>query len=379
MKQLEKILVPVDINAGFKEQLNLATKIAKSYNSEIIIMCVISEEVRDDKIKELLFNAITVSLNQAKELVEELGIRINKPIIEYGKPVDKILKIAIKEDVNLIVMGLENQSGKEKYRLGNNVEKLIRHSDIPVLVVKAGQGVEISNILCPVDFSDPSRHALKNAILLSKQFKASLRILGVVEPVSSKSLRLNVDWEKENAYWLSQLEKEMGEFVQEFDLKKVDYKIDLQTGVIHQEILRIIAEHKHDLLIMGTTGRSGISRVLMGSVTEKVTREIPCSFITVKSQDIIQSRFDNEVKEIELHFKKASELVEKGLYKEAINQYRICIQINNMYIPAIYKLAKVHRKMANSAKAKYYDDMTKKLLARLWDEKIEQEIRKHYQ
>ena len=378
MTQLEKILVPVDINAGFKEQLSTAIKIAQSYNSEIIIMYVVSEEVRHDEIKELLFNTISDSLNKASVTVKKMGVITNKPIIEYGNPVDKILRVAIKEDVNLIVMGAGNQTGKDKYKLGNNIEKLIRHSDIPVWGVKADAEVKITNILCPVDFSDPSRHALKNAILLSKQFKASLRILGVVEPIFSNSPGLKVDWDKENAYWLKQLKKEMGEFVKEFDLKEVNYKIDIQTGTIHKKILHTIIEHNHDLLIMGTTGRSGLRRVLMGSVAEKVIREISCSFITVKSQDIIQLRFNNEVKELECHFKNANELVDKGLHEEAIDQYGICIDINNMYIPAIYKLAVVHRKIGNSVKANYYDNMARILLARLWGEKIEQEIRKYY-
>ncbi len=378
MKKLEKILVPVDINSGFKEQINTAVNIARSYNSEIIVMYVISEEVRHDEIKEILFNTISVSLNKAIETVKKMGVITNKPIIEFGKPVDKILKMAIKEEVNLIVMGAGNRTGKEIFKLGNNVEELIRHSDIPVWVVKADEEVEITNILCPVDFSEPSRHALKNAILFSKQFKASLRILGVVEPITNHSPRIKVVLEKENAYLFEQFEKGMGEFIKEFDLNEVSHKIDIQTGIIHEKILHTIMEHKHDLLIMGTTGRSGLRRVLMGSVAEKVIREIPCSFITVKSQDIIQLRFDNEVKELECHFKNANEMVDKGLHEEAINQYKICIQINNMYIPAFYKLAEVYRKIGDDAKANYYDNMARKLLARLWDEKIEQEIRKHY-
>jgi len=378
MKKLKKILVPVDIYAGYKEQIDTAIKIARSYNSEIIIMYVISEEISHSETKEIVFNAISASLNEARDTVKKMGVITNKPIIEYGQPVDEILKLAVQEDVNLIVMGVGNRKGKEKLKLGTNVEKLIRHSDIPVWGVKPDEEVKITNILCPVDFSDPSRHALKNAILFSKQFEASLRILGVVEPISSLSPRLKVDWEKENVFLLKQFEKEMEDFVKGFDLNELNYKIDIQTGTIDKKILHTIKEYKHDLLIMGTTGRSGLRRVLMGSVAEKVIREIPCSFITVQSQDIIQSRFDTEVKDLEYHFKNANESLEKGLHKKAISQYQICTQINNMYIPAIYKLAVVHEKIGNSAKANYYDDMARKLIARLWDEKIDQEIRKYY-
>jgi tetratricopeptide (TPR) repeat protein len=129
---------------------------------------------------------------------------------------------------------------------------------------------------------------------------------------------------------------------------------------------------------MGTTGRSGLSRVLMGSVTEKVVRQVPCSFITIKMQDIIRLRFDREVSDIKNHFMEANDLVEKGKYEEAISQYLICLQINNMHIPSIYKLAVVYSLTGNNEKADYYDNMARKLLGSLWDRKINDEIRTHF-
>jgi nucleotide-binding universal stress UspA family protein len=378
MKQLEKILVPVDVNIDSKEQLNTAIEIARSYNSEIIIMYVLAQEVMHDDLKEILLSAISNSLHKIKETLRKEGVITNEPIIEYGRPVDKILKMATKEHVNLIVAGSGNKNKKDKFKLGNIVEKLIRHSDIPVWVAKPEKETTITNILCPVDFSDTSRNALKNAILLSKKFNASLRILSVFEPTLSISPRIKVDLNKENAYWLKQHKNEMQKFTGEFDLTEITHTIDILSGTIHEKILHTIEDYDHDLLIMGTTGRSGLRRVLMGSIAEKVTREIPCSFITVKTQDIIQSTFNNDVKELKTHFDKAGHLVEEGKYKEAISQYLICVKINNMHIPSIYKLAEVNRIIGRNAKAEYYDNMAKKLLNSLWSEVIEKEIRNHY-
>lgn len=378
MKLLEKILVPIDVNIDYKEQLNTAIKIAWSYNSEIIVMYVLSEEIVHNDIKELVINAISESLNKVKETLKKEGILIKEPSIVFGNPVDEILQSSISENVNLILIGSGIIDEKEKFRLGINADKLIRLSDKPVWVVKSNEETKLTNILCPVDFSDPSRRALKNAIILSRKFKANLRILGVYKPFVSTSLRLNVDTEEENAYRLGMIEKEMKQFVKEFDLDGIDHVIDIQAGVAHENILNTIKEYGHDLLVMGTNGRSGLNRIVMGSVTEKVTREMPCSFVTTKTQDIIQLRFDNEIKEIEIHFKNANNLVENGFYKEAINQYMICLQINDMHIPTMYKLAEVHKIIGDNAKAGYYDNMAKDLLARLWDKKIEFEIIKHY-
>jgi len=378
MKLLEKILVPIDVNIDYKQQLNSAIKIAQSYNSEIIVMYVLSEEIVHNDIKEIVINAISENLNKIKEMLQKEGILIKEPSIVFGNPVDKILQSAINENVNLILISSGITNNKEKFKLGINADKLIRLSDKPVWVVKSNEETKLTNILCPVDFSDPSRRALKNAIILSKKFKANLRILGVYKPFVSTSLRLKVDTKEENAHRLGLIEKEMKQFVNEFDLDGINHFIDIQAGVAHENILNTIKEYGHDLLVMGTNGRSGLNRIIMGSVTEKVTREMPCSFVTTKTQDIIQLRFDNEIKEIEIHFKNANDLAENGFYKEAINQYMICLQINDMHIPTMYKLAEAHKIIGDNAKAGYYDNMAKDLLARLWDKKIEFEIRKHY-
>ncbi|MCF6297779.1 MAG: universal stress protein [Flavobacteriaceae bacterium] len=378
MKLLEKILMPIDVNTDYKEQLNTAIKIARSYNSEIIVIYVLSEEIVHNDIKEIVTNAIYESLNKVKETFKKERIIAREPVVEYGKPIDKILQIAIEENVNLILAGSGSKGKNEKFKLGINADKLIRLSDKPVWVVKSNEKTKLTNILCPVDFSEPSSRALKNAILLSRKFKASLRILGVYEPFANTSPRLKIDQEKENAYRLNQIEKEMNQFIKRFDLNGIDYKTDIQAGVASETILLTIKEYGHDLLVMGTNGRSGLNRLIMGSITEKVTREMPCSFVTTKIQDIIQLRFDNEIKEIEVHFKNANDLVKSGFYKEAISQYIICLQINDMHIPSMYKLAEVHRIIGDNVNAVYYDNMAKDLLSRLWDKKIEHEIRKHY-
>ena len=370
--------MPVDVSKSFDIQVNAAIEIAKEFHSAVGMIYVLPDTVLHDDIKTLVLKSINELLDKAKEAFEKQGIVTLNPIVEIGEPVDKILQKANEGKYNLILVSSGEKGEKEQFKLGINAEKLIRLSDIPVWVVKSNQKPKITNILCPVDFSDPAGRALKNAILLSNNFEAKLRILGVYEPINIVSPRLSVDLKLENANLLKQFEKKMDEFLNGFDLKGVDYKKEIQTGSAHQEILHAIDEYGCDLLVIGTNGRTGFSRIMMGSVTEKVTREVPCSFITTKMQDIFKVKFDNEIKDIEEHYKNGNELFKSGLNKDAIDQFLICLQINDMHVPSMYKLAEIYKSMGETTKVAYYEKMAKDLLTRIWDKKIELEIRKHY-
>lgn len=377
MKLLDKILVPIDVNIDSTEQLNTAIKIAKLCNSEIFILYVLPEEGLKDAIKDLVINTATEALNKIKNIFKKEGITVSEPIIKYGKPVENILKIANKENVNLILTGSGSKE-KEKFKRGFTAEKLMRQSEKPVWVSKSDKENKLQNILCPVDISNPAKYALKTAILLSKFFNAKLTILSVYEQYESFSPRLRVDVEEENSIRLKQFEVEMEEFIKEFDLTGINHHIDLKAGSAHVEILKAIKENDHDLLVMGTHGRSGIKRFVMGSVTEKVTREVPCSFITTKSEDVFQIKYDDEIKEIEAHYKNANNLFKNGFHKDAIGQYLICLQINSVHIPSMFKLAKVFKIIDDHTKAKHYSDMANEVLTSLWDDEIAQEIKKYY-
>jgi len=378
MKLLEKILMPIDVNQVCNEQLNSVIKIAKEFNSEVSVMYVLPETEVHLEIKEFLTKNINKTLDKVIKILDDEKVSCTKPIVDSGNPVDKILQTANDQNVNLILVCSGNKSESEEFKLGTTAEKLIQLSDVPVWVAKSGQKPEIKEILCPIDFSDPAKRALRNAILMANNFEARVRILGVFEPFFTASPRIKIDQKLENEKLQKQFEQRMNEFLSEFDLKNVNHIIDIQAGIPHKKILESIQKNSTDLLVMGTNGRSRFSRIIMGSVTEKVIRQMPCSFVTTKTQNIFQLKFDSEIKEIEIHFNNADKLQKSGLYKEAIDQCLICLQINDMHVPSMYKLAKLYKILGDEAQVAHYEKMATELLRRLWGKKIEYEIRKHY-
>lgn len=154
------------------------------------------------------------------------------------------------------------------------------------MVGQCGKKTLFSSILCPVDFSEPSKRAFTNAIKIARKFNAKLNIINVWEPLEHVSHRIKIDLDEENASRLKKVKNEMTAFIKEFDLDGVVHKIEIKSGKADEKILNAIKNQHIDLLIMGTNGRTGLSSFFMGSVTEKVIREMPCSFITIKKNDV---------------------------------------------------------------------------------------------
>jgi nucleotide-binding universal stress UspA family protein len=286
MKLLEKILVPIDVNTDSKEQISVTIKLANAYKSEILLMYVVPDEALKDEIKDIVIKSVTELLNEIKKTLESNKVKVLEPIIAFGNIASTIVQKANLEKVHLVLIGANEKKKRAKFKLGIIAEQIIRISDVPVWLVNAEQKPLFKHILCPVDFSEPSKRALNNAIMLAGKYKSALCILTVYEPIDYVSKRINVDLEEENETRLKRVKNEMRTFLKEFNLDGVNHKIEVKRGKVDEKILNTIKKQPIDLLIMGTNGRTGLSRFIMGSVTEKVIREMPCSFITIKDFDV---------------------------------------------------------------------------------------------
>jgi nucleotide-binding universal stress UspA family protein len=134
--------------------------------------------------------------------------------------------------------------------------------------------IRVRKILYPTDFSPYSNQAYFHAVALAESHGASLTIL-YVYPGGFGAPEMAGDGE-DRSYWLKQLEQ----------IRPVNEAIRtnhiLLEGDPAAEIVDYAREASMDLIVMGTHGRTGLERLLMGSVAEKVMREAPCSVLVVK-------------------------------------------------------------------------------------------------
>ncbi len=131
-------------------------------------------------------------------------------------------------------------------------------------------------ILCPVDFDQNSLLALRLATELAQERKATLYLLHVVGMPPGPEVAL--PFEQMDAAARAKLEK----LAQRWIHGKVRYEVDVAMGDPSSEILRVAKRMRASLIVMATHGRKGLSRLVLGSVAERVVREAACPVLTVK-------------------------------------------------------------------------------------------------
>lgn len=141
-----------------------------------------------------------------------------------------------------------------------------------------------AQILLPTDGSEPADLAVKQAIDVTKKYGATLHVLYVVDQTSPV---LNVRGSDES---LDRLEEEGEEVVDEAMNQAEQASVDSITGSVRrgepaESILDYVESNDVDLVVMGTRGRSGLDRHLLGSVAEKVVRHAEASVLTVKTTE----------------------------------------------------------------------------------------------
>jgi len=136
----------------------------------------------------------------------------------------------------------------------------------------------VQTILHPTDFSEQSQSAFELASTLARDCRARLVVLHVIHlpvVVYSEETLLS-DFEEEHAWALEQFRR------LEADNEGLGLESRLERGAVTPLILQAAEEINADLIVMGTHGRTGLSRLLLGSVAEQVMRGALCPVVTVK-------------------------------------------------------------------------------------------------
>lgn len=376
MKLLEKILVPIDIEKVSNDQLEVAVKLADSFNSKIILLSVLPEEAKQDSIKNYIESFTKAELNKLIDFMSYPEDKIST-ILEYGNRFNKIISVSESENVNLIIHVNHSSGSDEKVLIDVLSEKLVRKSSKPVMIVKPGVNIVPKTILCPIDYSDSSERALKNAVKIARVFNSTLFIINVYEPIEeSFSGRLNIDFNEENKKQESLNKQQFEDFISKFNFTELNYKTNILTGNPESVIKEFIAKNSIDLVFIGATGKTFIQRLLLGSVVESILRDLPASMIVTKAENLLDLKIEADISSLEKHFNQAKKLEDLGYYNEAIEQLKVCLQINDLHIPVLRRLSNLYLKLGENELSENYMNKSHEILRRIWDKKIEFEIRK---
>ncbi len=374
MRLIEKIMVGTDFSASAESALTQAITTAKKFGSHISLIHVIPDLEMTSLSEEMVHNAVQKEMHSLEERVADAGIPV-ETIIEKGVPFIQIMKIAELKDVNVIMVG----TGDAKNEVpGMTAEKLLSKSIKPVWISKVGTTNDFMKILCAVDFSETSDRALQNAIHLSRQFDRDLVVLNVSELPSQSYLKMKLGFTDKLNVPKEERLKQFEAYLERFDFTSVRWKSIISEGSPAQNILSHIRSEGTDLLMMGSVGHTAHPKMLTGSTAREVFRNIPSALIAFKSENIIQVKLDDELRDIQALFRQGMELMDNGFVKEAIAHFKYCLNEDPLFAPAWEMLADAHFKLGEKEKAVEYKSKSDEIRDKLWQQQVEVDIKNRH-
>ena len=145
-----------------------------------------------------------------------------------------------------------------------------------------------SKILYATDYSKASARALDEAVALAKQNRAELLVLHVIDAVPPYVAGEDIGgadlYMKLEETTKQEAETSMKKLMEKLRKLKVNAKSLLLRGTAHEQIVRAAKSRRANLIVIGTHGRTGLSKLLMGSVANQVVSRAPCPVLTVRGK-----------------------------------------------------------------------------------------------
>lgn len=379
MRMLEKLLVPLDFEPGNDELLRHASLVARKFGSQVILVHAFPDlrllpEEPGTLVDMARANARSRLEQAARRLLEEGVPEVQCRLLE-GEPFERIVTVADEQEANVVMLAAR-PAGSCDARLGTTAERVCRKGHKPVWVVHPAHAALPRSLLCPVDFSEASHRALGNAIHLARQFDAELTVLTVAPPIWTYFRFFGGDDQPPPPEQGARLEAKLAEFVRQFDLHGVRQQTLVRRGEPHREILTAVQETDADLVVMGTVGRTGVARILMGSVTAKILRALPCSVITVKAANAIRLNMESQLADLETHFQQGKSLLELGFPDEARRHFQHCVATNALYAPAWVALGEALHRLGDAPQAAECRNRARQITESLSWQQVEDDIRR---
>lgn len=273
---MKKILVPTDFSKHAEYALKVAAQIAKKNDGEIILIHMLELPTSGNdalsvahEIPELMLfkNAALSKLDDLMNASYLEGIKVSK-IIQFELAFDGIIKNGESHDVDLIVMGSHGASGFQEMFIGSNTEKVVRNSNVPVLVIKnEHENFNADKFVFASDFSDEIKKPFEKVVSFAKKFNSHIHLVNINTPNNFKSTRV--------------AQKIMDEFIASVDFKNVSTHIYNDINV-EKGILHFAKSIEADIIGMSTHGRKGIAHFFNGSINEDLVNHAKRPVITFK-------------------------------------------------------------------------------------------------
>jgi len=280
MAKYHKILAAVD---GSEASLHALQETMKLEQDLLTVVSVAPEYTGDLRlmgmadIKAVMREPCETALDKAHDMADAAGISI-KTVCAIGDPHEGIVDLAESENCDLIVMGAKGHTFAERVLIGRVTRRVIGYTNIDTLIIPNQATIAWDKILVTTDGSPNSQPSVDRGLELAQAYGSELKILSVLELPRGFSRKAP---EAVNAL-VQEREAHVKDIQSQAESLKVKCKGTVLTGPPDHSILALAQDRNVNLIIMGSHGRTGLKRLLMGSVVEKVIGQAPCPVLVVK-------------------------------------------------------------------------------------------------
>ena len=305
-KLVHRIVFATDFSACSFKAFGYALAWARFFEAQLKIVHVVRNYSSLDIEEAIVYVNVEEQIQAARERLEKYASwgKGYVPDVQFelllGIPENQVCQFALDKQGDLIIMGAHGWSGLDRVLMGSIAERVVCKAPCPVLVVPAREDLSFEwadlpetvkiempsltsgHLLIPIDFSDCSLDAFEYGTVLAKSCDTVVSLLHVVEPLSY-SLDFNLSHPIEDKQLRRQVESRLSKLTTVLTKEELRADYHLADKPAVESILKGIVDTKASLVVMGTHGRRGLSRLVMGSVTAGVLRRSFCPILTVKS------------------------------------------------------------------------------------------------
>lgn len=284
----DEILFPIDDSEGATAVFDHVVDLAATHGATLHLLNVAdTSEVSLTRIQGDVVDTLEPAgeriVNETADRAQKRGVSTVTEVVQ-SKPYSAILEYTELYDIDLVVMPTHGRQGLDRFLVGSTTERVVRRSAVPVLTIRWDDGAEVSHpyqtVLVAIDGSPPANRALEEGVNLAETEEAAIHVLSVV---SSRTQGFD-----ESDGGLQARREQASDVVDNAVDFAENVGIESTTGTvvsgssIHEEILSYVDQNEVDLVVVGTHGRSGIDRYLLGSVAERLVRTSSVPVMTVR-------------------------------------------------------------------------------------------------
>lgn len=281
----QSILLATDLSARSDRALDRAALLAKQWHAHLTVLHVLEANRfgldSDDPVPswkrppDPLCTVRKGIIEDLSEIADEATI-----LVEKGGIVETIFRIAKGDNCELIVIGVARNELLGELMLGRTVDRLLRGSQVQILVVKSRPRRPYRHIVVATDFSESSKHALVAAMRFFPE--EALTVFHAYDPLMSGMTSDAAAYRRE---YRKVAEQECDDFLRDMEgLRQEGQRPHtlIEYGAPNHLLHDYVVDNSADLVVVGTHGRSAIFDVLIGSVAKRILNDVPCDILVIR-------------------------------------------------------------------------------------------------